>query len=139
MNDPITFTDKLHASARQSQILISRAISDAVCEMVDEIVLPELIRQVGTISDTVLPKAMSDGDKEEIASVVTELLTHAVAALGVHTPFPRSELDERIFGRFKQHIAGECADDEDTLNLLRRLSCCLNVVHTYTGYIVEPV
>ena len=97
---------------------IEVAISDTVCDMVDDTVVPELMKYVGNSNFSGIVQLLL----EEASKAITEGFSE----------ISKWSANDRVFGRFQQHINGECADDEETKAVLRGL----RIEKTYDRYIV---
>lgn len=96
----------IQESAQECLLNFNRVISDTVCEVVDDHIIPELVENT---------------ERERVAGTATTLLRDAAAILAKEVPVDEAHFLMRLVARFQQHIDGECADDSETSEIMRWL------------------
>lgn len=87
--------------AERGRAEIEIAISDTVCDIVDDTIVPALMEDAEHPNLFAITQVYLD----DAAKTIMESFGGLVSKWGAN---------ERVFGRFQQHINGECADDEET-------------------------
>lgn len=105
--------------AERGRAEIEVAISDTVCDMIDDTIIPALMEDAGHSNFHGIAQIYL----EDAARTLTESFAGLVT---------KWKANERVFGRFQQHINGECADDDATKAALRGL----RLEKTYDRYAV---
>ena len=89
--------------AQQCLLDFNRLIASATIDVVDNHIIPELMKST---------------DCEYIARRATTLLRSAAAELAKEVPLDEVRFLQRLVARFKQHINGDCEDDETYVKAL---------------------